>query len=67
MGSRDVARGQNAIQDIIDKLGRDNANRVELVQIDGCQWLSMPIMVNLLLCMVWSIMLVELIVKHSYH
>ena len=34
MGSRDVARGQNAIQHIIDKLGRDNANRVVLVQID---------------------------------
>ena len=32
--SWDVARGQNAIQQIIDKLGGDIADRVELVQID---------------------------------
>ena len=34
LGSRDVARGQNAIQHIIDKLGGNTASRVELVQID---------------------------------
>ena len=34
LGSRDVARGQTAIQQIIDKLGGKTASRVELVQID---------------------------------
>ena len=34
LGSRDVARGQTAIQQIIDKLGGNTASRVELVQID---------------------------------
>ena len=33
LGSRDVARGQNAIQQIIDKLGGNTASRVELVMI----------------------------------
>ena len=34
LGSRDVARGQNAIKQIIDKLGGNTASRVELVYID---------------------------------
>ena len=36
LGSRDVERGERAVQEVVEELGQEVANRLEMIQLDVC-------------------------------
>ena len=40
LGSRDVERGERAVQEVVEELGQDVANRLEMIQLGVCSDLS---------------------------
>ena len=40
LGSRDVERGERAVQEVVEELGQEVSGRLELLQLDVCSDLS---------------------------